>query len=95
MPKPSAPAKAQAKKTPKPAVTAQPVAKVMAEKKSLKRAPARQKPAISPEQRRWCVEVASYFIAERRGFTPGCELEDWVVAEAEIDRMLAEGLLNP
>jgi hypothetical protein len=45
------------------------------------------------EQRRHYVEMAAYYIAERRGFAPGDPLEDWVQAEAEIDRLLAEGRL--
>lgn len=62
--------------------------------------PARTKPAqarakksapILPEQRRNYIEMAAYYIAERRGFAPGNPLEDWVQAEAEIDRLLAEG----
>lgn len=52
-------------------------------------------PEISPEQRRHYVEVAAYFIAERRGFLGGSEMEDWVQAEAEIDRLLREGILKP
>ena len=51
-----------------------------------------KKPAsIPPEQRRNYIEMAAYYIAERRGFAPGNPLEDWVQAEAEIDRLLAEG----
>jgi hypothetical protein len=46
------------------------------------------------EQRRHYVEMAAYYIAERRGFAPGDPLEDWVQAEAEIDRLLAEGRLG-
>jgi len=30
------------------------------------------------------IAMAAYFMAERRGFEPGHELEDWVAAEAEI-----------
>lgn len=30
------------------------------------------------------IAVAAYFIAERRGFEPGHELDDWLAAEAEI-----------
>ncbi len=30
------------------------------------------------------VRVAAYFRAERRGFVRGCELEDWLSAEAEV-----------
>jgi len=47
--------------------------------------------SVPPEQRRNYIEMAAYYIAERRGFAPGNPLEDWVQAEAEIDRLLAEG----
>lgn len=30
------------------------------------------------------VRVAAYFRAERRGFAPGYEIEDWLAAEAEV-----------
>ena len=54
-----------------------------------------KKPAGIPlEQRRNYIEIAAYHIAERRGFAPGNPLEDWIQAEAEIDRLLAEGLLG-
>ena len=32
------------------------------------------------------VAEAAYFIAEKRGFGPGHEIEDWLAAEAEVDR---------
>lgn len=51
--------------------------------------------ALSPEQRRYYVEVAAYYIAERRGFHGGSELSDWLEAEREIDRLLQEGILKP
>jgi hypothetical protein len=91
------PAVAKARKPSKPAVAAQ-SAKALAKKKPFKRlapSPVHRKPSINPEQRRSYVKVAAYFIAERHGFTLGREYEDWVAAEAEIDRMLAEGLLSP
>lgn len=50
---------------------------------------------VTPEQRRYYVEVAAYYIAERHGFSAGRELADWTAAEAEIDRLLASGMLNP
>ena len=54
-----------------------------------------RKPAGIPlEQRGHYIEMAAYYIAERRGFAPGNPLEDWVQAEAEIDRLLAEGRLG-
>ena len=32
----------------------------------------------------------AYFRAERRGFAPGHELEDWLAAEREVEALLAE-----
>jgi len=52
------------------------------------------KKAASHAQRNNYIEVAAYYIAERRGFAPGDPLADWAEAEAEIDRLLAEGKLN-
>lgn len=49
---------------------------------------------VSEDQRRHYIEVAAYYIAERRGFVGGSPEEDWKAAEAEIDRLLAEGKLN-
>ncbi|MFA5912270.1 MAG: DUF2934 domain-containing protein [Burkholderiales bacterium] len=95
-------AKAQAKRPAKSGSTKPAVAtrstKAAAEKKPSKRAtraPAGRKPELNPEQRRRHVELAAYFMAERHGFTPGREHQDWLAAEAEIDRMLDAGLLIP
>lgn len=46
---------------------------------------------VSPEQRRHYVEVAAYYIAEHRGFVESAEMDDWLRAETEVDRMLAHG----
>lgn len=46
---------------------------------------------LSEEQRRQYIEVAAYHIAESGGFNGGCDLENWLAAETEIDRFLAEG----
>jgi hypothetical protein len=43
---------------------------------------------IEPEERRAMIAEAAYYRAERRGFEPGRELEDWTLAESEIDGML-------
>ena len=40
------------------------------------------------------VAMAAYFIAERRGFEPGHELEDWVMAEAEIAKTETPSVLK-
>jgi hypothetical protein len=44
---------------------------------------------VSDEERRAMIARAAYFRAERRNFAPGQELEDWMAAEAEVDRELA------
>lgn len=36
-------------------------------------------------QRRDAIAVAAYYLAQRRGFEPGHELEDWCAAEAQFD----------
>lgn len=48
----------------------------------------------SPEDRRQLIAQAAYFIAERRGFASGSELDDWLQAEAEIDGRLARSRAN-
>ena len=48
---------------------------------------------VSGEQRRHYVEVAAYFIAQQRGFEPGNDQDDWLAAEAEVDKLLASGRL--
>ncbi len=48
---------------------------------------------LSEEQRRQCIEVAAYYMAERSGFDSCCDLDNWLAAEAEIDQLLAEGKL--
>jgi hypothetical protein len=49
---------------------------------------------VDPDQRRSYVEVAAYYIAERRGFVKGDEANDWLAAEEEIDRLLQLDTLN-
>lgn len=36
------------------------------------------------EERHQRIAVAAYYRAERRGFMPGCEMDDWLEAEAEV-----------
>lgn len=52
-------------------------------------------PVLTPDQRRYYVEVAAYYIAERRGFHGSSQMDDWVQAEEEIDRLVREGVLKP
>jgi len=50
-------------------------------------------PVLSSEQRNHYVSVAAFYIAERRGFTLGNPADDWLEAEAEVDRLIASGHL--
>jgi hypothetical protein len=45
-------------------------------------------PFTGPEQRAALIAEAAYYRAERRGFAPGHETEDWLAAEAEVDARL-------
>src|SRR3974390_3446107 len=44
--------------------------------------------ASTADERRTMICEAAYFLAERRGFQPGHELEDWLRAESQIDAAL-------
>jgi hypothetical protein len=46
---------------------------------------------VSDEQRARYVEVAAFYIAERRGFTAGNPTDDWLAAEAEVNRLIDSG----
>lgn len=45
-------------------------------------------PEVPAELRRRLIAEAAYFRAERRGFQPGFESQDWEEAEAEVDARL-------
>ncbi|MGH8296320.1 MAG: DUF2934 domain-containing protein [Steroidobacteraceae bacterium] len=46
---------------------------------------------VSEDARRAMIAQAAYLRAERRGFAPGGEAEDWLAAEAEVDALLKAG----
>ena len=43
---------------------------------------------ITPEERWKMIAGAAYHKAEKRGFAPGHELNDWAEAEKEIDKLV-------
>jgi len=53
---------------------------------------AKRKPAATPSRTpdptnpevRVRIEQTAYYLAERRGFSPGYELEDWLQAEKQV-----------
>ncbi len=50
---------------------------------------------VDAEIRNRMVAEAAYYRAEARGFATGYELEDWLDAEAEVDRSLLPSALAP
>ena len=49
--------------------------------------PERSEASTSP-QRHALIAEAAFFIAQKRGFEPGHELDDWLAAEREVDEAL-------
>jgi Na+-translocating ferredoxin:NAD+ oxidoreductase RnfG subunit len=45
---------------------------------------------VTPEQRQAMIREAAYYLAEREGFAGCSPLENWLMAEAEIDRQLMQ-----
>jgi len=43
---------------------------------------------VGPEKRAALIAEAAFFRAEKRGFAPGHEVEDWLAAESEVDAKL-------
>ena len=43
---------------------------------------------VMKEQTRLMIEEAAYHLAEKRGFAPGHELEDWLQAEAQVKKVI-------
>ena len=84
-PRATAAAPAASKPAPKAAArAARPAAPVKAA------APRKQAARAVPTQaeRDQMVRMAAYFRAQQRGFAPGNEWEDWLVAEAEISALV-------
>lgn len=57
------------------------------------RPPARHEAALE-ESRRRRIEIAAYYRAERRGFAPGSEVEDWLEAERELREREGAGVVG-
>lgn len=44
--------------------------------------------SLDGDTRRQLIAVEAYFLAQRRDFAPGCELDDWLAAEAIVEERL-------
>lgn len=47
---------------------------------------------VGPEKRAALIAEAAYYRAQKRGFAPGHETEDWLAAEAEVDAKLLQAV---
>jgi hypothetical protein len=95
------PAAKKVLKSPAPASasTPTPAPKVAAKAKAPAKAAAKPKlqkssPTLSEQQRNHYVQVAAFYIAERRGFVAGDPAADWAAAEVEVERLIASGRFN-
>jgi hypothetical protein len=50
---------------------------------------------VDPEKRAALIAEAAYYRAEKRGFAPGHEDEDWLAAENEVDAALMRAKSPP
>lgn len=46
--------------------------------------------SVSAEKRRIMIAEAAYYMSERRGFEAGREVEDWLLAERQVDAELSD-----
>jgi hypothetical protein len=51
--------------------------------------------AFDLDQREAMIRDAAYYHYAKRGYAPGNELDDWLAAEAEIERRMAESPESP
>jgi hypothetical protein len=47
--------------------------------------------SLTEEQRHAMIAEAAYYMAERRGFESGRELEDWLLAESQLEVAIRGG----
>jgi hypothetical protein len=48
------------------------------------------KARVDAKERQRLVAEAAYYRAQKRGFAPGHEVQDWIAAEKEVDARLAK-----
>ena len=88
--KPAEAVKTATKKAPAAKVETLAAPKAKAAATAKKPAAAKAKKSVTPEQRYMMICEAAYFKAQRRGFAPENEIQDWLDAEAEINSLLSK-----
>ena len=56
-------------------------------KKVTNKKPAKKVAATNPDELENMIAETAYYLAEQRGFEGGCQLHDWLEAEAKIHRI--------
>ena len=74
-----------------PKKSAKPMAEAPAPKVRKRRTGTAGVAVVSEDQRRGMIAYSAYLRGERRGFAPGGEAEDWLLAEQEVDALLNSG----
>jgi Protein of unknown function (DUF2934) len=74
-----------------PKKSAKPVPEAAAPKVRKRRTGAAGVPTVSEDERRGMIAYSAYLRGERRGFAPGGEAQDWLLAEQEVDALLNSG----
>jgi hypothetical protein len=74
-----------------PKKTAKPAPETAAPKARKRPTAATNMPVVSEDERRGMIAYSAYLRGERRGFAPGGEAEDWLLAEQEVDALLNSG----
>ncbi len=69
----------------KKAVSKKAAVKKAASKKAVRKKAAAKTKTLSYQERYHKIAEAAYLIAEQKGFRPGNEMDDWLIAEKEID----------
>jgi hypothetical protein len=70
----------------KPAARKSPARRPTAKKAAARKATAKN--PVPESQRRHMIAEAAYYLAEKRGFSDGDPVSDWIAAETEIDTRL-------
>lgn len=78
------------KSTVKKAVTKKAVTKkaVTKKKTAVKKKAAAKKSVITKEQRYKMIAEAAYHLSEKQGFEPGREMDNWLIAEQQIEAFI-------
>jgi hypothetical protein len=72
-----------------PAPVAKPVAPPPAAAQRTAAPVAAPKGKVDAKERQRLIAEAAYYRAQKRGFAPGHEVQDWVAAEKEVDARIA------